>query len=406
MNTPTRLIIGVFLVLSFSILRGSNGIGPAGTVSVRADNAWAFLECLIIGHPAGRGTTTILASADRYSSWEDKHLRMLQDVGLRFCREYPDDPRCWTWLTSPPLMWRQARYVAFDASDKPVPGSFDAGAADRWRTEFARLRKACLESVNATVQQRAEVRYYELNSALLEEYNRHVEAHRAGKASDWNTEHWEMDVLQFGSEFPGITDYRAINLVSRVTRWHQRYSKDSEQLARFTAALGHSPNSAMRSMGAASESLAQIYANPLNLSGPTLDGQQIDLSNLRGRVILIHYWAAKWCGACKVDLPGIRKLAEMSKDTDLMIIGVSCDMREEDREYVKRYVAQNGMTWPNVFTGEGMSTPWAAGFGFNSIPQFLVVGRDGRLVAHLSGAGVMESIERTVNDALRAPMGN
>jgi thiol-disulfide isomerase/thioredoxin len=117
----------------------------------------------------------------------------------------------------------------------------------------------------------------------------------------------------------------------------------------------------------------------------TLDGQHISLDNLRGKVVLIDFWAT-WCGPCREALPHIQKIARKFEGQPLVILSVSLD---PDEKNWKSFVAKNGMTWLNCRDG-GFDGPMAKMFGVHAIPHTFTIDADGILQDEEIGDSAIE----------------
>jgi peroxiredoxin len=74
-----------------------------------------------------------------------------------------------------------------------------------------------------------------------------------------------------------------------------------------------------------------------------LDGETVHLSDYRGKVVLLNFWAT-WCPPCRVEIPEFVDLHKNYKDKDVVVIGVSFD-HESDSEYVRSFSRQAGITY-------------------------------------------------------------
>src|SRR5580704_11517889 len=95
----------------------------------------------------------------------------------------------------------------------------------------------------------------------------------------------------------------------------------------------------------------------------TMDGKQISMDDLQGKVVLLDFWAT-WCGPCREAMPHIRKVAKKFEGQPLVILSVSLDT---DEQKWKEFISQNEMTWPQYRDG-GFTGPVAKLFGVNAIP--------------------------------------
>jgi thiol-disulfide isomerase/thioredoxin len=109
-----------------------------------------------------------------------------------------------------------------------------------------------------------------------------------------------------------------------------------------------------------------------------LHGQSITLSALKGKTVLLDFWAT-WCGPCRADGPALEKLYRKYSDRDLVIIGISVD---EDRPAVEKFLAEHPHTYPIVLTSENdMPKPYQVGL----FPTYIIIDKDGALATATEG---------------------
>jgi thiol-disulfide isomerase/thioredoxin/protocatechuate 3,4-dioxygenase beta subunit len=116
-----------------------------------------------------------------------------------------------------------------------------------------------------------------------------------------------------------------------------------------------------------------------DLIGKTLAGEAFDLSKLRGKPVLLDFWAT-WCGPCKAATPEMKRLYEIYGRTGKMaFVGVDLDYGVEA---AANYVADKGIAWPQFSTGSwGEENAVARQFAVTSVPSFWIVGADGTILA-------------------------
>lgn len=117
---------------------------------------------------------------------------------------------------------------------------------------------------------------------------------------------------------------------------------------------------------------------PASWRAVDLDGRVWSSESLRGRVVLIDFWAT-WCAPCLAELPRLRQLHARYPTRDLVILGISLD-RSSTRDF-RSWLQRQGIGWPQVREIGGYDSPLAAQFGVDVLPASFLVGRDGRLVA-------------------------
>ena len=116
---------------------------------------------------------------------------------------------------------------------------------------------------------------------------------------------------------------------------------------------------------------------PLDWKFTALDGREVDLSQMRGHVILIDYWAT-WCPDCLRALPSVLAAYRKYHDKGFDIVGISLD---NDQEALAAFVKKHGMPWPQEFDGRGWDAGLVTKYGVRGIPEMWLVGSDGKVAA-------------------------
>jgi thiol-disulfide isomerase/thioredoxin len=120
----------------------------------------------------------------------------------------------------------------------------------------------------------------------------------------------------------------------------------------------------------------------------TLDGRQVSLDSLAGKVVLIDFWAT-WCGPCREALPHIREIAQKFSGEPLVVMSISLD--KDDAKW-KDFVGKNGMTWLQYRDGGG---DIARLFRVESIPHTFTIDADGVLQdEHIGDASVEGKLKK------------
>src|SRR4051812_13071476 len=114
---------------------------------------------------------------------------------------------------------------------------------------------------------------------------------------------------------------------------------------------------------------------PLVLEGPTPSGAAFTTADLKGKVVLIDFWAS-WCEPCKQELPKLKKVYAQYHSQGLEVVGISCDSSGED---LLKFLGQNrDVAWPQLF--DAANPGWhklAEKFGVNSVPTVFLIDRKG-----------------------------
>jgi thiol-disulfide isomerase/thioredoxin len=124
----------------------------------------------------------------------------------------------------------------------------------------------------------------------------------------------------------------------------------------------------------------------------TLSGQRIALDDLKGKVVLLDFWAT-WCAPCREALPHMREIAKKFQGEPLVIVSVSLD---SDEQKWKDYVEKNEMTWLNYRDG-GFTGPVSKLFGVEAIPHTFTIDPDGILQdEHIGDASVEGKLKKLI----------
>ena len=123
---------------------------------------------------------------------------------------------------------------------------------------------------------------------------------------------------------------------------------------------------------------------PPQFSGRTLDARQLSMTEHRGTVIVLNFWAS-WCLECRPEMALLEWLQREFSSRGLLIIGVNA---RQNKEVIGRYAQELGLTFPLVLDPDGKIN---ALYGVIGLPTTFVVGRDGRVVAFAVGPRQWES---------------
>jgi thiol-disulfide isomerase/thioredoxin len=121
-----------------------------------------------------------------------------------------------------------------------------------------------------------------------------------------------------------------------------------------------------------------LDTRPPGFSGSTVDGSSLSLDSLRGRVVLLNFWAT-WCLECRAELPVFERLHRDYAPRGLTVVAVNF---REEREAVLRYARELGLTMPLVLDATG---DVRQSYGVIGFPTSFLIGRDGRAVARAIG---------------------
>jgi thiol-disulfide isomerase/thioredoxin len=124
-----------------------------------------------------------------------------------------------------------------------------------------------------------------------------------------------------------------------------------------------------------------------------LNGVARKISDLRGKIVLLDFWAT-WCAPCRTQMPALAKLNKEIRDQGVVLVGINDD---ETPEAAKAYLAKGGYGWMQLYDGKQKDA--RAKFKVTAIPTLVLIDRDGVITEIQIGSG--DAVEAAIRSALR-----
>ncbi len=126
-----------------------------------------------------------------------------------------------------------------------------------------------------------------------------------------------------------------------------------------------------------------------------LDGQPVKLSDFRGKVVLLNFWAT-WCPPCRREIPEFFDLQKSYGDKGLVIVGVAMD--EGGTKVVKPFVSRLGINYPVVI---GDAETASAYGGIEALPTTFVIDQNGQIITEQEGGADRSTFEAEIKALLQ-----
>lgn len=126
-----------------------------------------------------------------------------------------------------------------------------------------------------------------------------------------------------------------------------------------------------------------------------LDGQKIDSSSYKGKVLLVDFWAT-WCSPCREEIPRFVELQKQYGDQGFQVVGISMD---DSPKPVRDFYKEFKLNYPVVMGDEATSDAYGGVLG---LPVNVLVGRDGRIYAKHAGLTDLQALEGEIKTQLQA----
>lgn len=111
----------------------------------------------------------------------------------------------------------------------------------------------------------------------------------------------------------------------------------------------------------------------------TAEGRETRLAELRGRVVIVNFWAT-WCPPCVEEMPALNRLHELLRDDGALVVGISVD---EDAAAYERFLAEHRIAFPNLRDPDRRI---ASAFGTSMYPETYILDTRGRIARKIIGA--------------------
>jgi thiol-disulfide isomerase/thioredoxin len=305
-----------------------------------ADELWGHLQTLENTPPVNDRT--------QYN----QQLANLRGALLEFETRFGNDPRRWDTK----LMRVQVESMSAQVEGRP--------------SDNAALLQVAGDIVNATdasSSTKADARFL-IAKAHLETLA------RTGRSMDPGARAAvEADIAQLSKDYPN--DQRTAVLQLELALFLEpRDPKAAESMLRTLEASQDIHVAALAQQHLASlESTRQLAKAPLDLKFKAVDGTDVDIARLRGKVVLVDFWAT-WCGPCRMEMPNVVAAYNQLHQAGFEIVGISLD---QSKEKLLGYTQQAGMTWPEYFDGKGWANDISSRYGVNAIPAAWLVDKKG-----------------------------
>ena len=383
MSSPILRILFVLATLAASLRAAESA--PAAPSSSAADADWQKFE-------------EVLSTDDgspRPRSVEERNARIFRDIkryvetGDAFIRRHPDDPRRWKAFLQMRDFFGACMNMLKEnpESTEAVNRVMSPEERARWTGRLVTLEKEFHAAPDVPPAMRFQwdvAAWYETMGSLRE-------AKLPPDSPRWAS--WRADMDALANKYPGGPD--VAGLVKHYNNARFPENDDTPLRRRELASLAESRNPHLAEAARSQLQFLDLAKAPIDIAFTAADGRKVDLRNLRGKVVLVDFWAT-WCAPCIAELPNVKKVYAAYHDQGFEIVGITLenpglapkDTEEQKaaklakaKEKMLAFTAETQLPWPQYFDGKWWKNDIARRYAVDSIPAMFLLDQEGRLVS-------------------------
>lgn len=348
-------------------------------------------------------------SARETSEWYEKRGLKMRSLGLAFLEKYPADARRWKIVAEfdPNYPRFVKQWGDFDAAGADTNSVIDEAASSAWKAKVAELKSALAKGGDVP----ADVRDAAATDEALKPFLAAQEAQDKGERVDLAALHAKL--TDFAAKHPAAAGGEMLLFYYTTMLEEQEPEKaQPEKAEAMWSAFAASPNSSIVKVARGKLAFLELAKKPLEIAFTAIDGRAVDLKQLRGKVVLVDFWAT-WCGPCVAELPNVKKVYEKYHGKGFEVVGISLEMAQvgsqdtpdqkaaklaKARKTLTQFIEKQSLPWPQYFDGKGWDNDISKKYCLSGIPAMFLLDQDGRIVTtNARGARLEKEVVRLLN---------
>ena len=333
---------------------------------------------------------------DEMAVLSESYLCKVRIEGLKFWKAYPLDKRRNDWF-----LWTVInRPNYFNKVDQ----QFDIPAKTEWANIFPELKANYLYAMqqlpdkDQSFRNKAWFEVSELNSDLRQQKFIYQ---ITGIKNDLTG--YALRIIELAKQDRGTDFFQPLQMCGDIIITNAKYmGYTNDEIFVFLKQLMDANIGQLTEWADAKSDLLHLKESPLALSFKTFDNKWIDINQLKGKVILIDFWAT-WCSNCLEYMPVIQKAYKAYHEKGFEVLSLSINKISE-REKVLTAERRLNVTWPlGIIGDEKLKTDIWRKFKFSSVPQLILLDKNGMLIENNGGLMNETALNNLIKQALDIP---
>jgi thiol-disulfide isomerase/thioredoxin len=342
--------------------------------SVLQDSAWKRYNDYNVLDSRLYGKKNLL-TREEFLILHENYLRQMRVNGLEIWSAHPNDKNLYWWLQST-VSTNIPSYYNF-ASNR-----FDTDEKAKWDKLYPELKSKYMSYIDKEVSQEERVpKKFEFERAELAGDIRYHQLLFQATGRKFDLSGYVAPIIRLIEKAPtrNYLGSTLLGIPQQFLNHPDDYGLNEGEIVVFLKALKGANIAELSEWVDGKFQMLNLKEQPLQLSFQSVDGKLIDIHQMKGKIILIDFWAT-WCSTCLAYMPTIRELYNKYHDQGLEVISISINKNAE-KEQVLAAEKKLNVSWPlGIIGDEKLKNDIWKKFAFNFVPQLILLDKNGKLI--------------------------
>lgn len=372
-------LIVIISIVVFSITR----LGAQSPTKTKADLAWDNMPVFDLN-------THNLLTLEGLKAF-DLHKRNYFAAGVKFWQQFPDDKRNGNWFikATDPSFFKDLDSGLQAQQTGRYTAEVDWEPLKAYTQQRTTIRDAILSNPNLSHELKDQIRKYEIYLVHTRGLNSAYRRDKAVYLAEL-TKAFEFTIAGIKPKDDINTMKSSLRFIPYVFTNSVAYGYTADDYLTFLNKFKNTNMPQIKEWIGKQLAVFKLKNEPLELKYITVDGEEIDLARLKGKVVLVDFWATT-CSTCIRRMPAIKQVYDKYKNRGFTVISAATNPNV-DKAKVMAIHKKIDADWPVMLLGGNAKTGYQEPnsiatklwhtYGFSGVPQLLLLDKNGKLVMH------------------------